>query len=115
MGTPMIPQDEGLSGALVYAYAAADAFVRVQYSNLSLLVGCLWGILQPERLHGAALHAQTAGLAGFRGCAHPVVGYIVALVVFQDVIRLEKETAARAAVADGVRPFLPVGDGMDQA
>jgi hypothetical protein len=38
----------------------------------------------------------------------------VAFVVFQDVIGFKKETAARAAVADGIRSFLPVADGMNQ-
>jgi hypothetical protein len=38
----------------------------------------------------------------------------MAFVVFQYVIGLKKETRALAAIAYGICPLLPIGNGMDQ-
>jgi hypothetical protein len=38
----------------------------------------------------------------------------VAFVVLQDVIGLKEKTTAPAAIAYGISPLLPIGNGMDQ-
>ena len=44
-----------------------------------------------------------------------VIGNVKAFRVIQHVVGLKKEAATPAAIADGVCPFFPVGDGMNQS
>ena len=108
-------KNQGIRRAFVRAYSATDAFFGVENGNFSRFVFGFPGKLQPESVHGAALYAQAAALAGSGMGLHPVIGGVQTFAMMQLVVALEPHAAALAAVADRVRGLLPVGQAMDQS
>ena len=108
-------KNKGVCRTFIDADATSDASVRFEHGHLPFFVLGLGGVLKPQGFHGTSLDAQTACFASLRGSSHPVIGFVVAFVMFKDMKGLKKQAAAFAAVAYGVGPLLPVGDGMNQA
>jgi len=107
-------EDERLGGTLVHANATANASLRFQLSRFSFFIGGLRMFFQPECVHGTPLDTKPTCYTGLRSGAYTIVGDVMGFVMMKHVVSLKKQAAAVAAVADGVCPFLPVGNGMDQ-
>ena len=101
--------------AFVGANSAANTQAKIEDSHLACFIPGFGGRFQLQRIHGTSLDAKAASLAGFWMGAHAIIGGIHALFMSQFMKPLKPHAAAFAAVADGVRPFLPVGQPMHQA
>ena len=85
----------------MYANTTADAQIPINCRRFVEPVLGLVGGLELQGVHWTTLDAQGACLAGSRVCAYPIVGGIMALVVFQHMIRIHEQAAAIAAITNG--------------
>ena len=102
-------QHNGIGRAFVYADAAADAEVRIDFYNFMPLVCRFFGHLHLNRIHRTALDAETACPACFRRAdLEFVIGRIHGPVKVQVVIGPEYGTICGITIAQRVRIILVV-------